>query len=256
MPRYSNMFAPLGFILAFLAVWQGAVSFSGIEAWLLPSPARVLETLWEMLPLLLTHSRSTLLAAVSGLLAAVLLALLLAVLMDLSPWLRRGMYPLLVLSQTVPIISIAPLLLIWFGLGLLPKVVVVALVCFFPVAVSMAEGMESADPGMVSMMRVMGAGRWQVIRLVRLPAALPSFFSGLKIAGTYAVMGAVIGEWLGSGSGLGVYMTRASHSYQLDRVFAAIVVISSVSLLLFSAITLLARLAMPWYYKERSNDDV
>jgi len=181
-------------------------------------------------------------------------AVVLAVLMDISPWTKQGIYPLLVLSQTIPIISIAPLLLIWFGLGLLPKVLVVTLVCFFPVAVNMVEGMETADPDMVNLMRVMGSSRWQVIKLVRLPAALPSFFAGLKIAGTYAVMGAVIGEWLGAGSGLGVFMTRASHSYQLDRVFAAIFIIILVSLIIYALIELLARTAMPWYYNERRND--
>ncbi|GBF34055.1 hydroxymethylpyrimidine ABC transporter, transmembrane component [Desulfocucumis palustris] len=256
MSRNKNAAAPVLFILAGIAVWQGAVTFSGIQPWLLPSPLKVMATLWEMLPLLAKHSGSTLLAAVSGLLAAVLLALCLAAVMDLSPWFKQGLYPLLVLSQTVPIISVAPLFLIWFGLGLFPKIVVVALVCFFPVAVSTVAGMESADPAMVNLLKVMGSSRWQIIRLVRLPAALPSFFAGLKIAGTYAVMGAVIGEWLGASSGLGVYMTRASHSYQLDRVFAAIFVISLVSLLLFLLITLLARLAMPWYYKERNNDNV
>jgi ABC-type nitrate/sulfonate/bicarbonate transport system permease component len=252
--RNRNIAAPLLFLLSFIATWQAWVWWSGVPAWLLPAPGRVLTALWEMLPVLFRHTQSTVLAAVTGLLAAVLLALALAVLMDFSPWVRRGMYPLLVFSQTVPIIAIAPLLIIWFGYGILPKVVVVALVCFFPVAVSMVEGMEAADPGMVDLLRVMGSTRWQLIKLVRLPAALPSFFSGLKIAGTYAVMGAVIGEWLGATSGLGVYMTRATHAYQTDRVFAAIIIISLVSLLLFGLINLLARLSIPWYFKERSND--
>jgi len=251
MPSGNKFTAPLVFIVALLAIWQGIVTFSGIEAWLLPAPWQVAVALKDMLPLLLYHSQSTLLAASSGLLAAVFFASAVAVLMDSSPWFKRGIYPLLVLSQTIPIISIAPLLLIWFGLGLLPKVIVVALVCFFPVTVSMVEGMEAADPDMVDLLRVMGAGKWKIIKTVRFPAALPSFFSGLKIAGTYAVMGAVIGEWLGASSGLGVFMTRASHSYQLDRVFAAIIVISSVSLLLFVLIIILSRLAMPWYFKER-----
>jgi ABC-type nitrate/sulfonate/bicarbonate transport system permease component len=255
MPRRNrNIAAPLVFLLSFIATWQAWVWWSGVPAWLLPAPGRVLTALWEMLPVLFRHAQSTVLAAVTGLLAAVLLALALAVLMDFSPWVRRGMYPLLVFSQTVPIIAIAPLLIIWFGYGILPKVVVVALVCFFPVAVSMVEGMEAADPGMVDLLRVMGSTRWQLIKLVRLPAALPSFFCGLKIAGTYAVMGAVIGEWLGATSGLGVYMTRATHAYQTDRVFAAIIIISLVSLLLFGLINLLARLSIPWYFKERSND--
>lgn len=247
----SGIWAPLLCLGLFLGVWQAAVWLSGWPSWLLPAPGQVLVALGEMLPVLWQHSQYTMLAAATGLLAAVVFALGLAVLMDVSPWLRQGLYPLLVLSQTIPIIAVAPLFMIWFGYGLLPKVVVVALVCFFPVAVSMVEGMAAADPDMVNLLRVMGAGRWQIIKLVRFPAALPSFFAGLKIAGTYAVMGAVIGEWLGATSGLGVFMTRASHAYQLDRVFAAIVIISLVSLLLFGLINLLARWSMPWYYSNR-----
>jgi ABC-type nitrate/sulfonate/bicarbonate transport system permease component len=250
----NKLMAPLGFILAFLLTWEAGVRLTGIQPWLLPAPGRVAVTLWDMLPLLARHSQNTLLAAAAGLLAAVLVALALAALMDFSPWVRQGIYPLLVISQTVPVISVAPLFMIWFGLGILPKVVVVALVCFFPVAVSMVEGMEAADPDMVNLLRVMGFSRWQIIRLVRFPAAMPSFFAGLKIAGTYAVMGAVIGEWLGARSGLGVFMTRATHAYQLDRVFAAIVIISLVSLLIYALIEFFARLAMPWYFNERGND--
>jgi len=255
MSNCNKYIAPVAFIALLIAIWQGMVSYSGIASWLLPAPWQVVVALKEMLPLLLYHSESTLLAATAGLVAAVILALAVAVLMDSSPWLKRGIYPLLVLSQTIPIISIAPLLLIWFGLGLLPKIIVVVLVCFFPVAVSIVEGMEATDPDMVNLLRVMGAGNWKIIKTVRLPAALPSFFSGLKIAGTYAVMGAVIGEWLGASSGLGVFMTRASHSYQLDRVFAAIFVISSVSWLFFLLIILISRLVMPWYFKERRSNN-
>ncbi|MCG8400215.1 MAG: ABC transporter permease [Firmicutes bacterium] len=239
-------------LLALLAVWEVGVGVSGMPAWFLPPPSRVLTTLVEVLPLLLDHSRNTVLAALTGLAAAVLLALVLAVVMGLSPRARQGLYPLLVVSQTVPIITVAPLLVIWFGFGILPKVVVVTLICFFPVAVSMVEGMRAADPDMVNLLRVMGSSRWQIIRLVRLPAAMPSFFAGLKIAATYAVMGAVIGEWLGAGSGLGVFMTRATQAYKADSVFAAIIVISLISLLLFALIELASRLAIPWFYNERS----
>lgn len=242
------------FLLAFFITWEAGVHIFAIKPWLLPAPSQVLGTLGDMLPLLAQHSRSTLLAAVTGLAAAVMVALLLAVLMDLHPWIRQGIYPLLVVSQTVPIISIAPLFIIWFGYGILPRVVVVALVCFFPVVVSLVEGMQSTGGDMVNLMRVMGYSRWQIIRLVRFPGALPSFFAGLKIAGTYSVMGAVIGEWLGAVSGLGVFMTRATHAYQLDRVFAAILIIILVSLFIYALIELLARLSMPWYYNERRND--
>lgn len=241
------------FLLGFLLIWEIAVRVAEIPSWLLPAPAEVITTLWEMLPLLFYHSQITVLAAAAGLLTAVIVALVLAAVMEFSPWIRQGLYPLIVISQTIPIITIAPLLIIWFGFGILPKVVVVSLVCFFPVAVSMAEGMMAADPDMVNLLKVMGSSRWQIIKLVRFPAALPSFFSGLKIAGTYAVMGAVIGEWMGATRGLGVFMTRASHAFQMDRVLACIVIISLVSLLIFGLIELSARLAMPWYYKERGD---
>jgi ABC-type nitrate/sulfonate/bicarbonate transport system permease component len=246
--------APLFFVFCVFLLWQAIIYISQIPAWLLPSPARVAATFWDVLPLLIYHSQNTLLAAGSGLLAAVILALGLGIIMDFSPWVKQGIYPLIVLSQTIPIISIAPLLIIWLGFGLLPKMVVVALVCFFPVAVSTVEGMNAADPDMVNLLRVMGSSRWQIIKLVRFPAALPSFFAGLKIAGTYAVMGAIIGEWLGATKGLGVFMTRASYAYQLDKVLAAIIIISLVSLLIFGLIELVARVIMPWYYKERGNN--
>lgn len=245
----------LGLLVVLLLAWEAAVHITGIQPWLLPAPSRVCTALVEMLPQLAEHTRATLLAAVTGLGAAILVALALAALMEMSVHARQAVYPLLVVSQTIPIITIAPLLIIWFGFGLLPKVMVVALVCFFPVAVSMAGGMRAADPDMVNLLRVMGSSRWQVIRLVRFPAALPSLFAGLKIAGTYAVMGAVIGEWAGATKGLGLFMLRASHAYRADRVFAAIIIISVISLLLFVLIELLARLVMPWYYKERRNEN-
>ncbi len=241
---------PLLFILGMLLVWQLFVTIARYPKYLLPAPSDIAAALPEMLPILFMHGRYTLLAALVGFLLAVVLALVLAVVMDLSPMLRQGIYPLLVISQTVPIIAVAPLFIIWFGYGLLPKVVVVALVCFFPVVVSLTQGMEAADHDMVNLVKVMGANTWQVITQVRLPAALPAFFAGLKIAATYSIMGAVIGEWLGSTRGLGVFMTRALHSFQMDRIFAAVLVIALLSVMLFIFIELLGRVVMPWYYKE------
>lgn len=243
---------PIIFLIAFLLFWEVAVYISGIESWILPAPSKVFVTLGDMYPLLLEHSLVTLTAAFAGLLTAILIAFILAVLIDFSPLLKKGVYPLLVVSQTIPIVFIAPLLIIWFGYGILPKIVVVTLVCFFPVVVSMVEGMESTDPEMVDLLKVMGATRAQIIKKVRIPGALPSLFAGLKIAGTYAVMGAVIGEWVGASKGLGVFTMRAYYAYQLDRVFAGIIVISIVSLLIFALIEILARFIMPWYYSERS----
>jgi len=248
--RRISLAAPLVIVLL-LAVWEIAVRVTGLPVWFLPPPSLVFIALAQMWPQLLTQSLYTVAEALSGLLAAVLVALVLASLMALSPRVRRGVYPLLVFSQTVPIITIAPLIAIWFGFGIMPKMVVVTLVCFFPVAVSVIEGMQAADAEMLKLLRVMGASRWQMIRLVQIPAALPSFFAGLKIAGTYAVMGAVIGEWLGAEKGLGLFMTTASRAYRADVVFAAIVVISLISLTLFALIELLSRLSIPWYHNER-----
>lgn len=242
---------PVLFITALLLAWEGVVRLGNIPRWLLPAPSDIMAEFPQMLPLLMEHGKYTLLAALVGFVLAIITALILAVLMDVSPALRQGIYPLLVISQTIPIISVAPLFIIWFGYGLLPKIVVVALVCFFPVVVSVSQGMQAADQDMVDLLKVMGASTWQIIKEVRLPAALPSFFAGLKIAGTYSIMGAVIGEWLGASKGLGIFMTRAMHSYQFERLFSAIVIVSLLSVLLFLLIEAASRVLMPWYHIKR-----
>ncbi len=244
---------PFAFLALFIVIWEAVVRMYKIEEWLLPAPSSVFKTLISTLPLLIEHSKNTIAAAIIGLILSILVSALLSIVMDYSYLLKRGLYPLIIISQTIPIIAVAPLFIIWFGFGIFPKVVVVALVCFFPVSVSLIQGLESADPEVINLLRVMGANKWKIIKIVKIPAALPSFFSGLKIAGTYAVMGAVIGEWLGAKKGLGVFMTRATHAYQLDRVVAAIVIISFISLIIFLTIDIIARIIMPWYYNERRN---
>ena len=248
MSRYSGALSGL---VIFIVAWQLAVSLGGVPKWLLPSPLDVLNSIMADYRLLIGHSVYTLAAALSGFVLAVVSGGMLALAMDYWPALRSRLYPLLVLSQTVPIITIAPLIIIWLGYGLLPKVVVVALVCFFPITISVVAGMQATDEDLTDLMQVMGAGRWQIIRLARLPAALPSFFSGLKISATYCVMAAVIGEWLGSSHGLGVVLTRASHSFQMGRVFAAITLIVVMSLAIFLLVEALSRLAMPWRHRQR-----
>jgi ABC-type nitrate/sulfonate/bicarbonate transport system permease component len=173
---------------------------------------------------------------------------LLALTLDFSSWLRRALYPLLVVSQTIPIMALAPLLIIWFGYGVLPKVIVVFLVCFFPIAINTADGLTGADPEMVALLRSMGASRWQIFKKVRLPGAMPPFFTGLKVAITYSVVGAIIGEWVGASRGLGIFMLRASNSFRTARVFAAITVTALLSVSLFGLVVILERLALPWYF--------
>ncbi len=232
------------------ALWQAATVVGRIQPWLLPSPSDVVGAAVEARDILGPHIAQTVLETLVGFAAALVAGLALALIIDVSNTLRRAIYPLLVVSQTIPIIAIAPLLVIWFGYGLLPKVLVVGLVCFFPIVVSAADGLRSTDPDLISLLQSMGATRRQIFFKVRVPASLPGVFTGVKVAITYSVVGAIIGEWVGASRGLGVFMLRASNSFRTDWVFASIAIVSILSLLLFLAVVLLERLALPWFYTE------
>lgn len=238
--------ASVVFLAFVIVLWEGAVNILHIEKWLLPAPSAIAQALWDSRWLLAGHAGRTLIEAGAGFALAVAVGLALAALIDRSPVIAKSVYPLLVTSQTVPIIVLAPLLVIWFGYGLLPKVLVVALTCFFPVVVSTADGLAAADRDMINLLLAMGASPRQVFWKVKVPAALPNLFTGLKVGGTYAVIGAVVGEWMGADAGLGVFLTRSSHSYLTEQVFAGIVVIAAVSLAIFGGLELAARAAMPW----------
>ncbi len=245
----QRLWLPAVLLLAALIVaWEGAVRLTGVPEWLLPAPSAILRAGVDAAPQLAGHVGRTLLETVVGLAASVLIGAAVAVLVDFSPTLKRALYPLLVVSQTVPTIALAPLLAVWFGFGLLPKVMVVVLVCFFPIAMSLAQGLEAADPDMVALLASMGASRGQVFRLVRLPGALPAAFGGLRIAGTYSVIGAIISEWVGASKGLGIFMIRSANSFLTARLFATIALASALSLVLFGLILLLERLVLPWYF--------
>lgn len=237
--------APL-FLLLLLVIWELLVRLFKVEPWLLPAPTAIAASLSKDWPTLRRHIGVTLYEALIGFTLSTGFAFVLAWLMDSVPLVRRALYPLLVTSQTVPIISVAPLFLIWFGYGLTPKVLVVVLVCFFPVVVSFLQGLATVDTEVIDLLRSMGAPPLLIFRLAKLPAALPTFFSGLKIAATYSIMGAVIGEWLGAEAGLGYYMTLSQRSFLTARVFAIIVVITILSLALFKVIEMLERILTPW----------
>jgi ABC-type nitrate/sulfonate/bicarbonate transport system permease component len=160
---------------------------------------------------------------------------------------RKAVYPLLIVSQTVPIIALAPLFVMWFGFGIIPKIIVVILVCFFPIVVSLLEGLSSVDRDLLNLMKSMGASRLQIFKMVKFPASMISFFSGLRIAATYSIMGAVIGEWLGGRAGLGLYMLRVKNSYAYDKMFATILIIVVLSMTVFKTISLIQYLSMPWF---------
>jgi ABC-type nitrate/sulfonate/bicarbonate transport system permease component len=248
-PAWLRQAAPPILLLGFVVViWQVVAERSGLSAFILPSPRAVLLAGWETRHLLGAAIGTTMLETALGVVIALILGVGLAAAIDISSLLRRALYPILVASQTVQILAIAPLLIIWFGFGLLPKVIIVVLVCFFPIAVSTADGLASADPDLVALLRAMGARREQIWRIVRLPAALPSFFSGLRVAVTYSVVGATIGEWVGGSAGLGLYMLRSKNALATDQVFVAIVITSALSIGLFALVYFLERALLPWYH--------
>lgn len=247
--RLASAYGPAGVLLALLVLaWEGWVRVFDTRPYILPAPSRVWQGFLETKGLLPEHIQTTLAEAVLGLAFGAGAGVVIAVLVAGVPLVRRVLMPLLVVSQTIPMVVLAPLLIVWFGFGMTPKVVVVALWGFFPVAVATADGLMHADREMVGLVRSMGASRLQVLRTISVPAALPAFFSGLKIAAAYAVGGAVVGEWIGASSGLGLYITRAQTSFRVERVFVAVVLIALLSMLLFAAVHLVARLATPWMY--------
>ena len=238
--------APAVALAALLVAWQLVVVCGIVPDYLLPAPTSVVSALVTDAPLLADHAMVTLVEALIGLGAGLVLGMALATLMDRFLPVRAALAPIVTVSQTIPTIAIAPLLVLWLGYGILPKAVLVTLTTFFPVVVSLLEGFASVSDDQLDLMRTMGATRWQTYWHVKLPAALPHLMSGLKISATYAIVGAVISEWLGGNEGLGVYMTRVRKSFSYDRMFACVVVISALSLVLMRVIDLIRHLIMPW----------
>lgn len=239
-------FIPVFVILAVLIIWQIVSVTELVPRYMLPSPLKVVQAFITDFPLLMQHSKVTLLEAVLGLVCGVALGFFSAALMDTFEPIRKALYPILVLTQTVPPVAIAPLLILWFSYGIAPKVVLVVLVSYFPIAVGLLEGFQSVDADMIQLMRSMKASRWQIFWHVKFPNALGEFFSGLKIAVSYSVVGAVVSEWLGGFNGLGVYMTRVKKSYNYDKMFAVIFLVSAISLLLMALVKAAQYKAMPW----------
>lgn len=244
--RVERYLAPLLLLGALAAAWEVAPGLLGTPRWMLPTPTDIARAAVEVRDVLPGHVRTTMVEAMLGLAAAAAGGLGVAMAIASSTLVRRLLYPLLVVSQNVPLIVLAPLLAVWFGFGMLPKVLIVALVGFFPIAIATAEALLHADAEVIDLLRTMGASRWQVLRIVRLPGAIPGFFAGLRISATYAIFGAVIGEWVGARAGLGLFITRSQTGYRTDRVFVAVIVIAAISIALFALVQLAARLAMPW----------
>ncbi len=233
-------------IFLLLAIWQAAGSSGLIPKFMLPTPIDVAKAFAGDFPLLMSNAKVTLLEAFIGLVTGVTVGFVIAVLMDRFDKLYLAFYPLIVISQTIPTVAIAPLLVLWFGYEMLPKVILIVISTFFPMTVSLLDGFRSADKDMINLMRSMGASKMQIFRLIKFPGALGQFFSSLRIAVSYAVVGAVISEWLGGFQGLGVYMTRVKKGFLFDKMFAVIFLISAISLILMWLINMLQKKCMPW----------
>lgn len=247
-PATARKLLPLLLGALFVVLWQ--LLSPVLPPYVLPSPASIARAFVDQLPLMLHHSLSTVYAALLGLAIALAAAVVLAVLMDSLPLLYDILYPVAVISQTIPLIAVAPLFVLWFGFGMAPKLLAVILVCVFPVLVNLLKSFQALDGEYIELMRSMGAGRLQIYRHVKFPGTLPSFFAGLRIAATYSIMGAVIGEWLGGSEGLGVYLIRSQKSFAASRVFAAILMISLLSIGLFLLVKLGEYLLLPYLRKE------
>jgi ABC-type nitrate/sulfonate/bicarbonate transport system permease component len=246
--RYRHLLPPVGLLVAFFVVWQVTVTAAGVDPTVLPGPRRIVASTFDDRAHLWPAITTTTEEAVLGLLVAVAVAVVLAVAIDGSRTVRGSVYPLIVASQTLPIIALAPLVLIWFGFGLSPKVGLVALFSFFPIAVGLVQGLGAADPQAVDLLRTMRASRRQLLIVVRLPGAIPQFFTGLKIAVTYAFTSAIVAEFVGAEQGLGVYMNaaRGAAPIRTDLVLGATFVTALLTIALFVVVGLLQRLAMPW----------
>ena len=247
--KYLNTTSKLWSVSAvavILVIWQAVCSFELVESFLLPSPVQVVKTLVTEFPALMGHASVTLAEAMIGLLIGILMGFAVAVLMDHYDALYKAFYPLIVLTQTVPTVAIAPLLVLWFGYGMLPKVILIVITTFFPIAVGLLNGFKSADRDAIDLMRAMGGSRIQIFRHIKLPGAISQFFAGLRISASYAVVGAVISEWLGGFNGLGVYMTIVKKAYAFDKMFAVIFIISIISLILMKCVDLIQKKCMPW----------
>ena len=244
--RIARILGPAAVLFTLLVIWEVAVHLNDTPRWMMPAPTDIAQSFrddWEML---MMHTRVTLTEVLIGFGIAVAAGLLTGIAIDSSRIVERALYPLLIASQTIPMVVLAPLFLIWFGYGLLPKVLITALVAYFPLAVNTVDGLKSTDRELLKLMVSMGARPWQIFRLAKVPSALPLIFSGARISVAFSVIGAVFGEFVGAKAGLGYLMDRSAPQFETPRVFACIVILAVMGVSLFLIVSLIERLALPW----------
>ncbi|MFT3865174.1 MAG: ABC transporter permease [Solirubrobacterales bacterium] len=245
---------PLVFALIVLGAWQLYASIGPVSSLTLPKPTEVADSLWENRSLLLENTWITVEEILLGFAAAVVLGFVLAVAIHSSRLIERALYPWLVASQMVPVPAVAPLIVIWTGFDIRPKVIVIALVCFFPITVNTIDGLRAADPELLRLLRTLRANRIQRFVKAQLPAALPFIFSGLKVAAAFSVIGAVFAEWVGSSEGLGYLILTLNNQTETAEMFATIAILGAIGIALFLVVRALEHFMLPWYYEAREEE--
>lgn len=246
---------PLALLALMALAWEAGVRGLDVPRYILPAPSLVAETLWLKAPMFARHTAVTLQEVAGGGALGAATGVALALAMFFLKPMEKALYPLLIASQNVPVFAIAPLLVLWFGYGYLPKVMMAAIIVFFPITVSALDGLKRTDPDYVRLFRTMGATPAQILWRLRVPAALPSLFSGLKIGAIYSTIGAVIGEWVGAGAGLGYLMLSANAQLRVAEVFGAILCLTPIGLALLGVVILIERRVLHWQRLRPAGDD-
>lgn len=247
----KTLLPPILVIVGIVAVWVAAIAITRLPPFILPAPWQVITEMWNDRAILLSAALSTISVSLTGLILAILFAFLSSAMMDLFPAVLRAWYPLVVLSQTVQILAVAPLIILWFGFGVQSTLIIVVLFCFFPINIALINGLQNTPPEYMRQFRALRASKWQIWRFVRLPAALPSFFAGIRVGAAYAVISATIGEWVGGSGGLGVYILRSKNALQTAQVFAGMLLCSLLSMALFAAVVVIERTVLARYTQHR-----
>jgi len=244
--RARKILAPILLLALLFGAWELAVRVADVPDYILPPPSRIVATFFTQFGFLGSHALVTLAEIAFGLLLGSVTGMVLAAAIVYVPLIEWAVHPLIIASQMIPVFAIAPLLIVWLGYGPWPKVIVAALICFFPVAINAVDGLRATDGETVDLFRSLGATRWQTFVKLRLPGSLPALFTGWKIAATLAVVGATIGEWVGASRGLGFLMRESNARLRIDVVFAAILMLAVVGLLLFGAVRIIERVVLRW----------
>ncbi len=253
--RALNVLMPVATVAVLLGVWAGAVALFDIPDFLLPPPQDVILRIASDWPILLKNGLFTLNSVLTGFAASVLIGVPIAFAIVLSRMVERISMPILVMSQTIPKVAIAPILVVWLGFGILPKIAIVFLISFFPIVVSTVVGLKSVEAEMIDLVRSMGAGTGKIMYRVRVPSALPQLFAGLKIAICLSVVGAIVGEFVGSDSGLGYLLLTSTGSLDGSLIWAALFVLIAIGIVLFSIVVKIERLLIPWHVSIRAEEN-